>query len=185
MKVLVKTKKIFSRLRRFISSPFRKKLSAEDKFLAVWTKTLTEKAGTFRGLYTSLRRISEGKSKKKQRVIHEWYKRTEYNIDDEETVKLSAEILLPLTKEGTDEDFAKWADLLLKAAENAGISQDAEGILTLDGSNTNAYAEWSGEPLYLGDKIEVTVGAWYQSGEIIDQGFCNKLDEAEESDEQT
>ena len=177
MKILVKTKKIFSMLRRFIFSPFKKKQTPEEKFLAVWTKTLTDKAGTFRGLYTSLRRISDGKSKKKQRVIHEWYKRTEYNINDEETLKLSAEILLPLTEDGTDGDFTRWADLLLKAAENAGITQDAEGILTLDESNTNAYTELSGEPLYLGDKIEVKVGAWHQSGAIIEQGFCNKLDE--------
>ena len=175
MKILNKAKQLFIKLWRIISSPFKKKTSDDDEFISIWTETLANNAEVFRGLYTSLIRLSEGKAKKKKNVIHEWHKRTEYNINDEKAVKISTEILLPLTENGTDEEFKKFADLLLKAAENAGINQDATGILTLDEKNTNAYTEWDGEPLYLGDEVEVTVGAWYQEGEIIEQGFCNKL----------
>lgn len=168
--------KIWHKIRKVFDKLFKKN-KVEDQFLAAWTQTLSENAEVFRGLYTSLQRIADGKAKKRDRIIHEWHVRTQYNINDEELKQLSTDILLTLSENGTDEEFQKWVALLLKAAEAAGIEQEAVGTLTLDESNTNAYSEWNGEQLYLGDTVEVTVGAWYQNGNIIEQGYCNKLEE--------
>lgn len=162
---------------RTIFNKLVKKNKIYDQFLSSWTHTLNKNAEIFCGLYTSLQRISDGKAKKKERVIHEWHVRTQYNIQDEEVKRMSTDILLPLSESGTDEQFKKWVDLLLQAVEAAGIRQDAVGTLTLDEGNTNAYSEWNGEPLYVGDTVEVTVGAWYQNGNIIEQGYCNKSEE--------
>lgn len=168
--------KAWQKIRNVFEKLFKKN-KIEAEFLSVWTQTLNENAEIYRGLYTSLQRIANGKAKKKERVIHEWHVRTQYNINDEKLKQLSMDILLPLSENGTDEEFQKWTALLLKAAEAAGIRQEAVGTLTLDEGNTNAYSEWNGEPLYLGDTVKVTVGAWYQNGKVIEQGYCNKQEE--------
>ncbi len=168
--------KAWYKFRKFFNKLFKKN-KIEDQFLSAWTQTINENAEIYRGLYTSLQQIVDGKAKKKARVIHEWHVRTQYNIDDEKLKQLSTDILLPLSEGGTDDEFQKWTSLLLKAVESAGIRQEAVGTLVLDEGNTNAYSEWNGEPLYLGDTVEVTVGAWYQNGNIIEQGYCNKQEE--------
>lgn len=169
--------KVRNKVRTIFNKRFHKN-KTEDQFLLAWTHALSENAEVFRGLYTSLQRISDGKAKKKGHAIHEWHVRTQYNLHDEKVKQLSMDILLPLSEHGTDEEFHKWANLLLKAADGAGIKQEAVGTITLDESNTNAYSEWNGEPLYLGDTVEVTVGAWYQNGKSIEQGYCKKAEEA-------
>lgn len=168
--------KMWHEIRKVFEKLFRKN-KIEDQFLSAWIRTLNENAEIYRGLYTSLQRIADNKAKKKERVIHEWHVRTQYNINDEKLKQMSADILLPLSENGTDEEFQKWTGLLLKAAEAAGIRQETVGTLTLDESNTNAYSEWNGEPLYLGDTVEVTAGAWYQGGNVIEQGYCNRQEE--------
>lgn len=149
----------------------------EDIAKDIWTTVLFEHAEVYRGMFTSLKRSANGEAKKPQRVIAEWYKRTEYNIKDEAVVKLSTETLIPLAENGDTEKIAKAASEILEAAKAAGITQDDSGKLTLDESNTNAYTDWNGEQLYLGDKVTVTNGAWYQNGKILEQGFCNKISE--------
>ncbi len=171
--------KVWYKIRKAFEKLFKKN-KIEDQFLSAWTQTLNENAEIYCGLYTSLQRIADDKAKKKEHAIHEWHVRTQYNIQDEKLKQLSTDILLPLSENGTDEEFQKWTCLLLKAAEAAGIRQEAVCTLTLDEGNTNAYLEWNGEPLYLGDTVEVTVGAWYQNGTIIEQGYCIKQEESQD-----
>jgi len=168
--------KAWYKIRKIVVKLFRKN-KIEDQFLSAWTQTLNGNAEIYRGLYTGLRRIADGKAKRQERVIHEWHMRTQYNISDDNLKQLSTDILLPLSEHGSDEEFQKWTGLLLKAAEAAGIRQEAVGKVTLDEGNESAYAEWNGEPIYLGDTVEVTVGAWYQDGKIMEQGYCNKQEE--------
>lgn len=168
--------KAWYKIREIFKKIFRKN-KIEVQFLSAWTQALNEDAEIYRGLYTSLQRAADGKAKKKERVIHEWHVRTQYNVNDEKLKQLSKDILLPLSENGTDEEFQKWISLLLKAAEAAGIMQEAVGMLTLNEGNANAYSDWNGEPLYLGDTVKVTVGAWYQNGKLIEQGYCCRQEE--------
>ena len=118
--------KIWHKIRKVFDKLFNKN-KIEDQFLSAWIQTLNENAEIYRGLYTSLQRITDGKGKKKERVIHEWHVRTQYNINDEKLKQLCTDILLPLSENGTDEEFQKWTGLLLKAAEAAGIKQETVG----------------------------------------------------------
>lgn len=172
--------KAWNKIKKVLEKLFKKN-KIEDQFLSAWTQTLNENAEIYCGLYTSLQRIADNKAKKRENVIHEWHVRTQYNINDEILKQLSTGILLPLSENGTDKKFQKWTCLLLKVAEAAGIRQEAVGTLTLDEGNANAYSEWNGESLYVGDTVEVTVGAWYQNGKIIEQGYCSKQEEPQDS----
>ena len=65
------------------------------------------------------------------------------------------------------------------AAEAAGITQDAPGEAVLDELTANAYTEWEGKQLYLGDHVEILFPAWYQNGRVVEQGNCRSLETEE------
>lgn len=142
-----------------------------------WTLALTEQAKVFNGLYNGLVRIRDGKAKKRERILSEWWARTRYQWEGQELVEISRAYLEPLASEGTDEEYKKWAGILLQAVANAGMTQDLPGELVLTETNTNAYVDWEGQELYLGDRVEIITPAWYQEGRVIEQGHCRKLEE--------
>lgn len=173
-------KSIWSRIREWFRKRFRKKdfaESAEERFLRAWTVALTEQAKVFNGLYSGLVRVREGKARKQAHILGEWWTRARYQWEEEELGQLGREYLEPLAAEGTDEEYRKWAGLLLEAAGAAGMTRDQAGELVLGETNTNAYVEWEGQELYLGDRVEVMTPAWYQNGRIIEQGHCKKRKE--------
>lgn len=165
------------RLLKQIKLVIKKRRKKNANSLIIWSALLNKYAEIYSGLFTPLQRAANGIAKKPQRTLMEWHKRTEYNIKDEEVVKYSTEKLLPLAENADVEKIQKTALELIESAKSAGITQDANGELVLDESNTNAYTDWEGEPLYLGDKVTVTSGAWYQNGKVLERGFCNKINE--------
>ena len=84
-----------------------------------------------------------------------------------------------LLAEESEEEYRKYARLLLETAAAAGITRDEPGELTLDELTTNAYTDWEAEQLYLGDRVKVLLPAWYQNGRVLEQGSCQRLDEEE------
>lgn len=177
-----KLKQIGSGIKRAITKTkiyayIKKKFFKGSEVKNIWTDVLIEHADIYRGLFSPLKRAADGSAKKPQRTLMEWHKRTEYNIKDEAALKYSTEKLLPLAESGNTEEIQKAASEILESANLAGITQDGNGELILDETNTNAYTDWEGEQLYLGDKVTVTNGAWYQNGIILEQGFCNKFSE--------
>ena len=75
--ILIKIKKA---LNRFISKLFnnKKDISNEEIFLHQWTLVLKDNASVFNGLYNGLQKIADGKAKKPESVIAEWWTRTRY-----------------------------------------------------------------------------------------------------------
>lgn len=73
------------------------------------------------------------------------------------------------------ENCAKWAKILLDAAQNAGITPQAEQELTLDDTTVRAYSEWDGQELYCDSRVKIIVPAWYQNGTVIEQGMASLL----------
>lgn len=177
-----KLKRIGSGIKRVVTKTkfyafIKKKFFKASKDKDIWADVLREHAEIYRGLFSPLKRAASGSAKKPQRTLLEWHKRTEYNIKDEAAVKYSTEKLLRLAESGNTEEIQKAATELLESAKSAGITQDSAGELMLDETNTNAYTDWEGEQLYLGDKVVVTNGAWYLNGNILEQGYCNKISE--------
>lgn len=176
-------KRMWNRIKRWVQKLFRKKdtkQTAEERLLRAWTAALTERAEVFNGLYSGLVRVREGTAKKRAHILGEWWTRTRYQWEEQELERLGRKYLEPLASEGSDEDYIKCAGLLLQAAEAAGVTQEQAGELVLDETNTNAYVEWEGQELYLGDRVEVMTPAWYQKGRVIEQGHCRKLEEESE-----
>ena len=78
------------------------------------------------------------------------------------------------------EGLVKWAECLLSAASAAAITSEPAQTLTLTECNVRDYAEWDGQELYPEDEIAVLAPAWYQNGNLLEQGTCRKADTAEE-----
>ncbi len=144
----------------------------EAQFLKEWTSVLAEYAEVFSGLYTGLAKVAEGGTKKQEKVLREWLMRTHYKFHRKRLEEISRSCLQPVIEGGTNDEYAKWAGLLLNAARKAEIEKDRTGYVVLDESRVNAYVEWNGGELYLGDKVEVMIPAWYQKGNILEQGSC-------------
>ncbi len=164
---------------RKIQASKEQQLSQEELFLQVWTQALTEKAEVFNGLYGGLRRIQAGTAKKKEKIIGEWWNRARYQWEESPLEEISRKVLEPLRESGTEEEYRRWTELLLRAAEAAGIMQDAPGEAVLDELTANAYTEWEGKQLYLGDHVEILFPAWYQNGRVVEQGNCRSLETEE------
>lgn len=149
----------------FLKKLFRK--SKEDarqtRILQTWTAALTEDAGLFNGLFSGLRRVSEGAARQPEAVLAEWWARARNRWHD-------------ISPEGLDsaagEDCIKWAKLLLQAAAAAGITTQQEAELVLDENNAGDYTEWDGEALFPGDRVTVKRPAWYQNGHLLEKGDC-------------
>jgi len=151
----------------------------EKLFLREWTQVLSENASTFTGLFASLQRVADGEAKKPEKVIKEWCARTRYKWENQRVDRLCGRLLTPPADKEDRETLKNRAALLLRAAEQAGIMKETEKAFCLDERRVNAYIEWNGEELYLGDAVEVMHPAWYQNGKIIEQGHCVLKDASE------
>lgn len=172
------------RFRKFRKeTPENQKASLEKQFLERWTAALMERADVFNGLYGGLLRVQEGTAKKKGKILSEWWHRTRYQWDGQELTEFCRPVFEKLLAEEPEEEYRKYARLLLEAAAAAGITRDEPGELTLDELTTNAYTDWEAEQLYLGDRVKVLLPAWYQNGRVLEQGSCQRLDEEENEEE--
>lgn len=145
----------------------------ENRFVKEWTAVLTTDAKVYTGMYTSMFRVAGGKSKKPEKVLREWTARTGYRWEDSPIAALCKRTLASAAESGSAEDCAKWARLLLRAAQQAGITKDHKGMeLTLDDCSIRAYTEWDGKDIYPEDVIKVVLPAWYQKGRVLEQGQC-------------
>ena len=122
----------------------------------------------------------EGTAKKKGKILSEWWHRTRYQWDGQELTEFCRPVFEKLLAEEPEEEYRKYARLLLEAAAAAGITRDEPGEFTLDELTTNAYTDWEAEQLYLGDRVKVLLPAWYQNGRVLEQGSCQRLDEERE-----
>ena len=146
-----------------------------------WADVLRTNASTYVGLFSGLWRVKDGKTKKARSVFVEWDARTRYSLAHTPAGKVCQWALHPLIKGAASELYTKWAGLLLRAAEQAGIERESETEIVLNETSALAYIEWDGEALYCGDRAEVISPAWYQNGHVLEQGNC-RLIRAEESD---
>lgn len=156
----------------------KRKHDAENQFREVWSELLRDYDGArvYNGLYGGLRRVCDGKAKRPERVLREWCQRTRYRWEGEAADKLCASVLLPAAEAGDYETMSHWTKALLDAAHSAGITTEREIKLILDESNVNAYADWDGETLYVGDSVEVLNPAWYHGNRALEQGQCKRID---------
>ena len=168
------------RFRKFRKeTPENQKASLEKQFLERWTAALMERADVFNGLYGGLLRVQEGTAKKKGEILSEWWHRTRYQWDGQELTEFCRPVFEKLLAEESEEEYRKYARLLLEAASAAGITRDVPGKAVLDELTTNAYMEWEGKQLYLGDHVEILFPAWYQNGRVVEQGNCRSLETEE------
>lgn len=170
-------------LRKYI---FRKPSETlEERFVKEWTQTLTTDAKVYTGMYNSLARLVHGKAKKPEKVLREWVTRTTYQWEDGPLVDLCAHTLTPAAENGSAQDCVKWAQLLLRAAHQAGVTRDRnDDVLTLDDASIMAYTEWDGREIYSGDTVRVVIPAWYQNGRVLEQGQCTLVEENEASEKE-
>ena len=162
--------RLFRRLQLFLTRLFpslRKKV-----FIRLWSEALCSDAKVFNGLYNGLVRVESCEASYPQKTLKEWYDRTRFKWENVEITKLSEKVLNPVIERASPEECAKWASLLLKAAEAAGLRKEEGKSLLLNDHNANAYTEWNGKELFIGDIIEIMFPAWYQNGMLIEQGIC-------------
>lgn len=154
----------------------------KKRFIKEWTQVLIIDAKIYTGMYASLARVMQGGAKKPQKVFQEWMARTVYQRENSPIAELCKRTLAPVAESGSAKDCAKWAQLLLRAAYQAGITKDCEGtLLTLDDFSIRAYTEWDGQDIYPEDTVKVVFPAWYQKGQVLEQGQCSLI--IEKSDE--
>lgn len=149
--------------------------SPEEAALREWTALLASDAGVYTGMFRSLQRVADGKAKKPGKVLQEWCARTEYKWPEGAATQLCRVLLLPAAEVADLESCARWADLLLNAAQKAGITPEEEQELTLDDTSARAYIEWDNQELYPGSRIKVINPAWYQNGTVVEQGMASLL----------
>jgi len=174
---LIKICKAWARLlARLRPAEKQKNDSREDSFVDEWTSALKENANVFNGLYGGLQRIVDGKAKKPESAIAEWWTRTRYEWENQPLTEISRKCL----ENASSEDLAKWASLLLKAAAGAGITKEQSETIVLDEISSAAYVEWDSKEIFIGDTVKVMNPAWYQNGRVIEQGHCMLLKEGGE-----
>ena len=158
---------------------FTRKLSEtpEERFLSQWTAILQTDAGLYNGLYAGLERVSGKTAKKPEKILKEWHSRTVYKWEESPIAALCGETLAPAVESADPDACAKWAGLLLNAAQAAGITKETAEELELDEVTIRAYVEWDGGDLYVGDRVKTLHPAWYQNGQVIEQGHCILLSE--------
>ena len=151
--------------------------SEEEKFIIVWRTAFTEHGDTFNGLYQGLDKVMHGKAKKPERILKEFCQRTRYQWEGKEVAALTEELIVPILDEDHREELKLWAERLLEAAAEAGISPGKTGEIILTEDNTKDYIDLNGEDLCEEDHVEVISPAWYQNGTLIEQGMCTKQQE--------
>ena len=138
---------------------------------------MKEEARTFNGLYNGLLRVQTGAAKKPEKVLREWCQRTHYKFEGQTVDELCQEHILPLVESQNQEELVKWAEILLNAAKEAGVTKEEVDVLVLAEENAEAYVEWDGEEIYPDDKVEVITPAWYKNGKLLEQGQCKLIQE--------
>lgn len=151
----------------------------EDRFQAEWTTVLQTDAKLYNGLYAGVDRVSQKEAKKPEQILKEWLSRTVYKWENSPIEELCRETLVPAIESREPQLCAKWAELLLQAAQAAGITKETAEELELNETSIRAYVEWDGEELYIGDRVKVLHPAWYQKEQIIEQGHCNLISSEE------
>ena len=181
-KIIVFIEAIARRLDAVIS--FLKKLfvrkptkTPEDRFQAQWADILQANAGLYNGLYAGLERVRDKTAKRPEKILKEWYARTVYKWEESPIAAICGETLAPAVESADPEACARWAELLLNAAQSAGITKETAEELELDETTIRAYVEWDGNDLYVGDRMKILHPAWYQNGQVIEQGHCTLLSE--------
>lgn len=147
-------------------------LTLRKRFVTEWSALLATDAQTFSGLFAPLVLVRERKSQKPWKTLEEWYNRTRYKWECDEITIMSEKALKPVIERANAAECAIWADLLLAAAEKAGIYREKTDTLKLDETNVAAYAEWNGEELYVDDVVKIMHPAWYQNGTVLEGGHC-------------
>lgn len=154
----------------------------EDQFQAQWTAILLTNAGLYNGLYAGLERISAKTAKKPEKILKEWHSRTVYKWEESPIANLCKETLAPAVESADPAVCTKWAGLLLNAAQAADIAKETAEELELDETTIRAYVEWDGDDLYVGDRVKILHPAWYQNGQVIEQGHCTLLTEEDKEE---
>ena len=137
------------------------------RFCSECKRVLQGHAKIYNGLLTGVWKVSEGNSKRAEAVIGEWYHRTQNCIPDSSMNRLIDKVL-----NCDPNGRILIAKSILSAAKKAGIEKEDSDFLILTEKNMLAYTEWNGNELYEGDKVKVISPAWYQNGNIIEQGHC-------------
>lgn len=158
-----------------ISTPQKSCETVEEKFVNEWAMVLSEQARVFNGLFGGLLRVHSGATKRPEKTLREWCQRTRHAFENQEVDVLCKELIRPLVEKEDREGLIKWANLLLEAASSAGITKEEITNVVLKEDTVDAYVEWDGEELNPEDKIEIITPAWYQNGEVLEQGQCKKL----------
>lgn len=151
----------------------------EDRFQAEWTTVLLTDAKLYNGLYAGMDRVRHKTAQKPEQILKEWNSRTIYKWEDSPIAELCKKTLVPALESREPQLCAKWAELLLQAAQAAGITKETAEELELNETTIRAYVEWSGEELYIGDHVKVLHPAWYQKEQVIEQGHCNLISNKE------
>ena len=147
----------------------------EDAVLREWTQLLSSNAKVYTGMFNSLRRAADGAAKKPEKVLREWCARSVYKWPGSEAERLCREYLLPVAEAADVVECAKWAKLLLEAAQAAGITAETAQKRMLDEDGVRAYTEWDGQELYPDSCVRIITPAWYQNGAVIEQGMASLL----------
>lgn len=184
LKILLLIKAVARRLGaviRFLKKLFvrRPAETPEDRFQVQWADILQTNAGLYNGLYAGLERVRDKTAKKPEKIMKEWHARTVYKWEESPIAALCGETLAPAVEGADPEACAKWAELLLNAAQTAGITKETAEELELDETTIRAYVEWDGGDLYVGDRVKVLHPAWYQNGQVIEQGHCTLFSEGD------
>lgn len=166
---------------RFLKNLFvrRSTETPENRFQTQWADVLQANAGLYNGLYAGLERVRDKAAKKPEKILKEWYARTVYKWEESPIAALCGETLAPAVEGGDPEVCAKWAKLLLNAVQSAGVTKETAEELELDETTIRAYVEWDGGDLYVGDRVKILHPAWYQNGQVIEQGHCTLLSEGD------
>lgn len=151
----------------------------DDRFQIQWTTVLLADAKLYNGLYTGMDRVSQKKAQKPEQILKEWNSRTAYKWENSPIAELCQKTLVPAIESRDPQFCAKWAELLLQAAQSAGITKERAEELELNETTIRAYVEWDGEELYIGDRVKVLHPAWYQKEQVIEQGHCNLISNEE------
>lgn len=141
------------------------------RFSVECRKVLKSNAKSYNGLFTGVYKITTGNIKRAENVINEWYNRSKNCFPDSSMVTL-IEKILSCDSEGR----IAIANAIMFAAKKVNITKENDEELALNEKNVSAYSEWNGNDLYEGSKVKIISPAWYQNGEIIEQGYCEIIE---------
>ena len=168
MKFLERLKEIFLKL---FGKKQRKKPSSSQQFINAWTKVFAGSAQLFSGLYGSMYELSQGKLKRKSKVLKEWCQRVQNRLDGE-AAELTEKHIRPLIDAPDSEKHSQLAAMLIKAAELGGVLREQTGQITVDETTFSRYDNLGEREFEVGDTAEVIVPAWVQNGMLIEKGIA-------------